>query len=86
MEETRKVPKVVDLLDTTKLIAEVLAAGASVVAGALAINIGVRALRFKFSNPDKYWEAKRDRDVRSAKIIAESIHHLADSLDKDNKR
>lgn len=79
-----KVSKTTDVLDTTKLWfkigAAVFTTGVTVITGAITVHSCSKDLKLKRSDPDKYWESKRNSEFKASKLIADSIDKLADSL------
>lgn len=69
-----------DKLDTAKLVGEVVVAGVGIIAGILGVIKGTRAIKFKRTNPNGYWEEKRLSDYKASKMVADSVNHLADSI------
>lgn len=80
MEDTKKVSKLEDWLDTGKTVGEILVSGVSILVGVLTICKCSKNLKMKSNNPDQYWSEKNKTELGKTKLVADAINNLAEAI------
>lgn len=81
MENKIKISKLEDKVDSARLIVKVVFAGVSLIGTGISLVSGIKSIKTKKNDPDKYWKEKYMEDEKMSRNIAKAINKVAKNLE-----